>query len=68
MTDCFWKTTLLQSVDAGQEQYEPRQNADISALYAEFAFARTAKYEQSRLRQKSSEIATFWLIVEKNPC
>ena len=27
-----------------------------------------SKYEQSRLRQKSSKIATFWLIVEKNPC
>ena len=36
---------------------EQLQNADISALYAEFVFARTAKYEQSRLRRESSKIA-----------
>ena len=45
-----------------------RQNTDIYALFAKFDFARTTKYEQSRLRQKSSKIAAFWLIVEKNPC
>lgn len=38
-----------------------RQNADIYALFAKFDFARTTKYEQSRLRQKSSKIAAFWL-------
>ena len=38
-----------------------RQNTDIYALFAKFDFARTTKYEQSRLRQKSSKIAAFWL-------
>ena len=36
-----------------------RQNAEIYALFAKFDFARTTKYEQSRLRQKSSKIAAF---------
>ena len=38
-----------------------RQNTDIYVLFAKFDFARTTKYEQSRLRQKSSKIAAFWL-------
>ena len=38
-----------------------RQNADIYALLGKSDFARTGKYEQSRLYQKSSKIAGFWL-------
>ena len=48
--------------DANQEQYKPRPNAAISVLLGKSDFARTGEYEQSRLYQKSSKIAVFWLL------